>query len=93
MGANAARHALEIVENVQHILAVELLTAAQAIELRPEGQDRLGSGTKAAYEAVRERVAFLESDRELAPDIESLAELIASQSILERVGEAIGRPL
>ena len=93
MGANAARHTLEIVENVRHILAIELLTAAQAIELRPQGPDRLGTGTKAAFQAARERVEILEADRELSPDIESLAELIASESLLKRVEEAIGRPL
>ncbi|MFQ5616405.1 MAG: aromatic amino acid lyase, partial [Anaerolineales bacterium] len=69
MGANAARHALEIIENVRYIIAIEMLTAAQAIDLRPSGPERLGRGTKAAYKIIREHVAFMEHDRETTPDI------------------------
>ena len=45
MGANAARHTLEVLDNVRHVLAVELLAAAQAIDLRPDDPSRLGHGT------------------------------------------------
>jgi histidine ammonia-lyase len=85
MGANAARHALEILDNVRHIIAIELLTAAQGVDLRPNGPARLGRGTAAAYARVRDRVAFLEHDRELTPDIEALAELIRSNELAEVV--------
>jgi histidine ammonia-lyase len=85
MGANAARHALEIVDNVRHVIAIELLTAAQGIELRPDGPARLGRGTAAAYAAVREQANFLAHDRETTPSIESLAGLIHSGELLEAV--------
>lgn len=85
MGANAARHALEIVENVRHIVAIELMTAAQGVDLRPNGPARLGRGTAPFYAEIRERVAFLEHDRELTPDIEALAELIRGDELLEVV--------
>jgi len=62
MGANAARHALEIVDNVRHVIAIELLAAAQGIDLRPDGPARLGLGTAAAYTAVRGCVSFLARD-------------------------------
>jgi len=81
MGANAARHALEIVDNVRRIVAIELLTAAQAIDLRPDGPARLGRGTRAAYEIIRQRVKFIERDKELAGEIETLAEMIRSRSL------------
>jgi histidine ammonia-lyase len=90
MGANAARHALEIIDNVRYVIAVELLTAAQAIDLRQDGPAKLGRGTAAVYEEIRRRVAFLEHDRELTPDIEALDELIRSGQILTRVRAAIG---
>ena len=90
MGANAARHALEIVDNVRHVIAIELLTAAQGIELRPDGPARLGRGTATAYAAVRGRVNFLAHDRETTPDIESLADLIHSGELLEAVRDALG---
>jgi len=89
MGANAARHALEIVDNVRHIVAIELLSAAQAVDLRPGGPARLGRGTGAAHAKIRERVAFLDHDRELTPDIEALAELIQGEQLLEVVQDAV----
>lgn len=90
MGANAARHTLEIIENVRHILAIELLTAAQAIDLRQDGDNRLGLGTAIAHSKIREEVEFLEKDRALAPDIEALAQLIGSGTVIEAVEQAIG---
>jgi histidine ammonia-lyase len=93
MGANAARHALEILDNVRHIIAIELLTAVQAVDLRPDGPARLGRGTAAAYARSREQVAFLEHDRELTPDIEALVELIHGNELVEVVrGATEGHP-
>lgn len=82
MGANAARHTLEIIDNVRHILAIELLTVAQAIDLRPDGPARLGRATRKAYEGVRMHVSFMEHDRESTPAIEKLAEVIRSEQLL-----------
>ena len=85
MGANAARHAREIVENVLTIVAIELLTATQAIDLRRDGPSRLGRATRVAYGKIRERVSKLERDRQLSPDIGTLVELIYSRELLEAV--------
>jgi histidine ammonia-lyase len=89
MGANAARHAMEIVANVRNVLAIELLTAAQAIDLRPNGPARLGRGTAAAHATIRKYVAFLEHDRETTPDIDSLAQMVQSGELLEAVENAL----
>ena len=56
MGANAARHTLEIIENVRHVLAIEMLTAAQAVDLRQEGENRLGVDTAIAHSKIRDEV-------------------------------------
>jgi len=85
MGANAARHTLEIIGNVRNILAIEFLSACQAIDLRPDGPHRLAHRTRLAYELVRTRVAVLEHDRALAPNIQSLAELLASDKMTKVV--------
>ncbi|MFV1858488.1 MAG: histidine ammonia-lyase [Anaerolineales bacterium] len=90
MGANAARHTLEIVDNVRHIIAIELLSATQGIDLRPDGPQRQGRGTAAAYASLRRCVAFLEHDRETSSDIEALAKLIHSEVLLEEVSLALG---
>lgn len=82
MGANAARHTLEIISNVRVIVAIELLVAAQAVDLRSDGPARLGRGTVLAYRQVRKRVSFLEHDRALSPDIQSLTELLETGELL-----------
>ncbi|MDX1579006.1 MAG: histidine ammonia-lyase [Gemmatimonadota bacterium] len=84
MGANAALHAREVLDNVRTVLAVELLAAAQAVWLRPDGPARLARGTRPAYEALRERVKPVEVDRALAPDIAAIEGLIDAGILLER---------
>ena len=86
MGANAARHTLEVLDNVRHVLAIELLTAAQAIDLRPDGPARLGHGTSRAYAEVRKHASYLAHDRPTSPDIEALTDLIRSGALLRVVG-------
>ncbi|MFQ5747246.1 MAG: histidine ammonia-lyase [Gemmatimonadota bacterium] len=90
MGANAARHAAEILRNVELVLAIELLAAAQAVDLRPDGPARLGQGTRVVHREVRARVPFLEHDRELTSAIETLADLVASGGLVETVMAEIG---
>ncbi|MEJ2320411.1 MAG: histidine ammonia-lyase [Gemmatimonadales bacterium] len=90
MGANAARHAREIVANVRTVIAIELMTAAQAIDLRRDGPARLGRGTSAVYPLIRERVSKLERDRELTPDIQAVDALIRSGALVEAANSAVG---
>jgi histidine ammonia-lyase len=87
MGANAARHAMEILDNLRHIVAVELLCAAQAVDLREAGPDALAPLTRTVYDQIRSRVRFLEHDRTLTPDIEAVADLIRSNAVLVDVRE------
>jgi histidine ammonia-lyase len=89
MGANAARHALEVIANVRHVIAIELLTAAQAIDLRPDGPARLGAGTRAAYEVIRRHARFVEHDRELTHDIERLAAVVREGEVLRAVAKTL----
>lgn len=88
MGANAARRALEVVDNLRTVVALELLTAVQAVWLRPEGPERLGRGTAAAYRAVRERVAPVERDRGFTEDIAALRGILGG-GLLEAVEGAL----
>ena len=53
------------------LAAAEMLTAAQAIDLRPG--HRLGHDTSARHEAIRRVVAHLDEDRSIAPDLQRLA--------------------
>jgi histidine ammonia-lyase len=90
MGMTAARHAREVVSNAEVVIALEALVAAQALDLRAPLEPAVGTG--AARDAIRARVAFLNADRELGPDIGATVELVRSGALLESV-EGAQRPL
>ncbi|MGC8838964.1 MAG: aromatic amino acid lyase, partial [Anaerolineae bacterium] len=93
MGTIAARKAREVVRNVGAILAVELLAAAQAVDLRRKGQDLpLGRGTGTAHRLLREVVPFVDEDRLLHPHLEQAQRLIWSGALLEAVEATVGGP-
>jgi histidine ammonia-lyase len=87
MGMTSARKALEVVANTRTCLAIELLCAAQAIDLL---KLRPGRGVEAAHRALRERVPFLEQDRVLSADIEAVDALCASGELVRAVEAAVG---
>lgn len=89
MGANAARHTREVIDNVRRVLAIEFLTAAQAIDLRPNGVQRLGRGTAAAHAAIRRKVTFLAHDRATSPDIDTLTTMIKAGEIRNDVDDCL----
>jgi histidine ammonia-lyase len=74
MGSVAARHARTVLEHVERIVAIELLVAAQALELRLAGGDvshaeAPGAGVVEAMARIRARVRHLDRDREPGPDL------------------------
>ncbi|RKI67949.1 histidine ammonia-lyase [bacterium 1xD42-67] len=85
MGTTAARKAGWIVQNTLSVLADELLTACQAIDIRRR-LDTHGQGIAPVHQAildhVRERIPFLEEDRELWPDIRAAEEMVRSGELL-----------
>ncbi|QIA26205.1 histidine ammonia-lyase [Thermaerobacter sp. PB12/4term] len=79
MGMTAALKLWRVVEHTRQVLAIELLCAAQALDL--VGPAGLSPATQAVYEAVRAAVPPLDGDRELAPDMAALAELLARRQL------------
>jgi histidine ammonia-lyase len=67
MGANAATKCLRVLNNVERILAIELLTAAQALEFRRPL--RSSKVIERVHQAFRKKVSFNESDRVLSEDM------------------------
>ncbi len=88
MGTIAARKAREILENARRVLAIELMCACQAIDLR--GDKGMGSGTGAAYRCVRNVVPFLTEDRPLYGDINECEQLIIDGSLVSEVEKSAG---
>ena len=73
MAANVVAKASRMTPLLREIAAIELLTAAQGIDLRPVPLHTLGHGARAAYDLVRARVPMLDEDRPLGPDVERIA--------------------
>lgn len=87
MGPIAARKLGEALFNVTNVLAIEMMCAAQALDLLG---GRPGRGTAAAHREVRKVVKTLSRDRVVTPDIERLVSLIESGSIVDAVERATG---
>ncbi len=84
----AARKAGDSVWRLRQILAIELIVAAQAIDLAEPPS--LGRGTEVAHDLVRSVVDTLDEDRALAPDVVALdEELLVSGRLLEAVRQTV----
>jgi histidine ammonia-lyase len=78
MGPIAGRHARDVLGHVEQVVAIELLCAARALDLRlaavPGTQP--GAGVAAAHAAIREVVRPWDGDREPGPDIDAVTRLV-----------------
>ncbi|MBI5581344.1 MAG: histidine ammonia-lyase [Deltaproteobacteria bacterium] len=88
MGTIAARKGREIVANTENVIAIELLCAAQALDLFTNLKP--GEGTLAAYQAIRRVIPHLDTDRFLAADIAAMRDLMRNGAILGAVEERVG---
>jgi histidine ammonia-lyase len=88
MGMTSARHARGCVANAEVVVALEALAAAQAIDLRAPLKPASGTGT--ARDALRERVPFLDADREIRHDIAAAVEVVRGGDLLAAAERAIG---
>jgi histidine ammonia-lyase len=76
MGWSAARKLRRSIDGLTRVLAIELLTAARALDLRAPLHP--GPATGAVVAALRERVAGPGPDRHLSPEIEAGVAFVAS---------------
>jgi histidine ammonia-lyase len=87
MGAWAGAKLRRVLDNARRVVAIEWIVAGQALELRRPR--RGGRGSEAALTALRTRVRPWTEDRSLAPDLERVAEAIASGELVEEVRRAV----
>lgn len=86
MGPIAARHCLDILKNVQNVIAIEMLCAAQGIDFQEYSP---GIGVKLAHKFIRKNIKHLDNDRILYKDIEKLNKLVVNGNIVEKVMEKV----
>ncbi|KAJ6242234.1 histidine ammonia-lyase [Anaeramoeba flamelloides] len=85
MGTTSARHALQVVKNIEYIVAIELLAACQALEfLKPYKPSK---PIQKVYQLVRKLVEPWDKDRYFSPDIEVVAKLIRENQISKSIEE------
>ncbi|MEP7374013.1 MAG: histidine ammonia-lyase [Chitinophagaceae bacterium] len=88
MGSISGRKLNQVLDNLEFILAIELLSASQAIEFRrPHKSSEI---LEFAHEYVRSFVGFAEEDRIFADDINKVAGFIKDFSFVEKVNEFAG---
>lgn len=88
MGTIAARKCREVLKNAEHVISIELLCAAQAMDLFTNL--KAGAGTLEAYRLIRKHITHMEQDRILSDDINTMYELVHEGKILNAVENKIG---
>jgi histidine ammonia-lyase len=89
MGTIAARKARSIIDNAQRVVAMELASACQALDLRaiqlgiPKIDALLSPRSAAAYSLIRSAIRRLDGDRVMYPDLDAARALVADGSVAE----------
>ncbi len=88
MGTIGARKTLEVVENVETIIGIEFLTAAQALEfLKPL---RPAKPLIPVIEKIRESIPCWDKDRYMADDIDKITEMVRENTLIDEIEKIIG---
>ncbi len=90
MGSIAARKCMQILRNAEKVVAIEYITASQALdffELQPS------PASKAAYDFIRKHVKMVEKDKAMYKEIEKIADFVHNGNILAEVEKVVGKLL
>jgi histidine ammonia-lyase len=92
MGVTAGLKLRAILDNVEHILAIELMAAAQGVDFRRQALGegaRLGRGTAPVYGLLRRHIPFIERDEVMYPHLEAARRLVASGAVVGASGSPL----
>ena len=89
MGTTSARQCAMILENARWVIAIEVLSATQALEFHKPLE--AGPGVGAAIKLVRSVVPPLDADRIMTGDLAAVRDLIVSRSLRDAVEATVGR--
>jgi histidine ammonia-lyase len=87
MGATAGIKLRSVIDNVERILAIELMSAAQGVDFRKQivgAEKNLGVGTRGVYALIREHIPFIEADTVMYGYIEKMRELVADGDVVKK---------
>jgi len=87
MGMNTAIKNFQILDNAYGILGIEFMAAAQALDFRDY---TFGNGVQKAHKVIRQHVEFLDIDRPLYKDHNTMKTLVESCKILNEVENKVG---
>jgi histidine ammonia-lyase len=90
MGLTTCQKVRQIMDNCFGVLGIEMMAAAQALDIRGKG---LGKGTSIAHKVIRKYVDYLDEDRPLYKDHNTMVKLLKSNEILEAVESELGNKL
>ena len=88
MGSISAFKLLTVLRNVERVLAVELLTSAQALDFRSALSP--GHGVALSHRALRNEMEHAEQDYEMGNDLDQCTEMLRSGALLEAVEDELG---
>ena len=88
MGSISAFKLLSVLHNVERVLAVELLTSAQALDFR--GSVSPGFGVKLTHQALRNEIEHAVKDYEVRNDLDRCADILRKGTLLSTVESELG---
>jgi histidine ammonia-lyase len=88
MGSISALKLLSVLHNVEHVLAIEFLSAAQALDFRAPLKP--GRGVLLAHELLREHIGHAQKDREVRNDLDVCAKILRRGDLVNVVESQIG---
>lgn len=88
MGTIAARKFGQVVDNAENVVAMEFLSACQALDLLKPLKP--SAAVAAVYECIREKVPFAETDRVFAKDVGVIRKMIQKEEIFQTVQKSVG---
>jgi len=90
MGLTTSQKVKKILDNCYGVLSIEMMAAAQALDIR---RKTMAKGTSIAHRIIRKYVKYLDDDRPLYKDHNTMVKLLKSNEILEAVEEELGKEL
>jgi len=93
MGMNTALKNIQILDNAYGIIGIEMMIAAQALDMREkleEGYYQYGHGVQAAREEVRRHITRMDIDRPLQKDHNTMKKIMRDLHVLRAVERVIG---